>query len=181
MNSSFPMMSVMMRRTAMTLAAAGGLLGTSCTMFVPSYDPTAPGFTPDGRPRYGYHGTNSPNYGDPQAPPSGPRGTVREIKRDPRNTDVDLTPPAQRGSTPPEVSPGNPSPPENASHPTTPADAPPVKKAPREDLPYGTPVVGKPGYVYSPYAEDRQVDVRDLKRGTRVHCPYTPGKDFRVP
>jgi hypothetical protein len=51
----------------------------------------------------------------------------------------------------------------------------------QDDLPYGIPVIGKPGMVYSPYAEDKgQVDAKGLKRGTRVKCPYT-GKHFRVP
>jgi hypothetical protein len=51
----------------------------------------------------------------------------------------------------------------------------------REELPYGIPVVGKKGFVYSPYAEDKgMVDVEGMNRGTRLQCPYT-GKHFRVP
>jgi len=51
----------------------------------------------------------------------------------------------------------------------------------RDDLPYGIPVVGKKGSVYSPYAPEKgQVDVSGLNRHTKVECPYT-GKSFRVP
>jgi hypothetical protein len=50
-----------------------------------------------------------------------------------------------------------------------------------QDFPYGIPVTGTPGMVFSPYAEDKgQVDVSGIKRGTKIKCPYT-GKIFRVP
>jgi len=52
--------------------------------------------------------------------------------------------------------------------------------AEKEDLPYGVPVVGKPGFVYSPYHNTGMVDVVDISRGTKVKCPYTD-KAFRVP
>ena len=82
-------------------------------------------------------------------------------------------------------------PPATASKPTapklqaTPKSNPATKiadKAPKsEDLPYGTPVTGRPGLVNSPYAGKMQlVDVTGLKAGQEVKCPYT-GKLFRVP
>ncbi len=62
---------------------------------------------------------------------------------------------------------------------TSPPPAP--RPAKREDLPYGTPIPGKKGYVYSPYdTKKQQVDVSGIPTGTKVKCPYT-GKVFRVP
>ena len=61
---------------------------------------------------------------------------------------------------------------------------PPVTQAapaPASDLPYGTPIAGRPGFVNSPFAAKHQlVDVTGLPVGMEVKCPYT-GKLFRVP
>lgn len=47
--------------------------------------------------------------------------------------------------------------------------------------PYGKPVPGKPGLVYSPYSEKEvYIDVRGFDRGTEVRDPWT-GKIFLVP
>jgi hypothetical protein len=170
MNLSLVTISVLQRSAAVAVIAAGALFGTSCTVFSPAPPPPPPATGPF---RYGYGGTNSPNY-ERRAQPG-----QREIKRDPNDDNVNIEPPPPRDE---------PTPPAEATPPGTPPPAPPPidtppapKPSAKEDLPYGIPVVGKKGYVYSPFAEDRgQVDVEGLKRGTRVKCPYT-GKHFRVP
>ncbi|MDB6068902.1 MAG: hypothetical protein JWL81_73 [Verrucomicrobiales bacterium] len=65
---------------------------------------------------------------------------------------------------------------------TAAAETKPVQpRIPLADLPFGTPVMGKRGYVRSPYAEDQgMVDVTDIPAGTKVKCPFS-GKIFRVP
>lgn len=93
-------------------------------------------------------------------------------------------------STDPSVStaPG-PNDPANPANPTTadPANAaattpePPPPPQPPAELPYGKPVPGKRGFVYSPYDSSAGfVDVQGIAPGTKVRCPYT-GKIFRVP
>jgi hypothetical protein len=160
------------RNLALLTIAAGVLLTNSCTLFEP---PPPPGMVPAGPNRYGYRGTQSPNYSDPRA-------GQREIKRDlSDNVNIEPPPPRTDSSLPPVESENPPPTTDTSSTPTTPETPPVSKPVPREDLPYGIPVVGKKGFVYSPYAEDRGlVDVEGMKRGTRVECPYTK-KHFRVP
>jgi hypothetical protein len=51
----------------------------------------------------------------------------------------------------------------------------------KTDLPYGTPVPGKQGFVTSPFApESGYVDVRSFPPGTEVNDPYS-GKIFLTP
>jgi len=51
----------------------------------------------------------------------------------------------------------------------------------KAELPYGTPVPGKPGLVTSPFAPDSgYVDVTGFPPGTAVEDPYT-GKIFLTP
>ena len=64
--------------------------------------------------------------------------------------------------------------------PSTPSVAP-TTPAPSAELPYGSPIAGRPGFVNSPFAAKHQlVDVTGLPVGMEVKCPYT-GKLFRVP
>jgi hypothetical protein len=53
-------------------------------------------------------------------------------------------------------------------------------KKPEGNKPYATPVPGKVGHVYSPFASGREVDVNGFPPGTEVRCPYTK-RIFRVP
>jgi len=90
----------------------------------------------------------------------------------------------------------NETPPSDASNSQTavsPVPAPPIQRDVRwakaasiadqqkADLPYGTPVAGKPGLVTSPFAsESSYVDVTGFPPGTAVEDPYT-GKIFLTP
>ena len=69
-----------------------------------------------------------------------------------------------------------------ASGPANPFPTPtPVPVAPPRDLPYGTPVPGKQGFVISPHSPTAgYVDVRGFPPGSEVKDPYS-GKIFLVP
>ena len=55
------------------------------------------------------------------------------------------------------------------------------KKKKPERLPFGKPIVGRPGFVLSPYAAEKgPIDVRKFKPGEGVKDPFT-GKTFIVP
>jgi hypothetical protein len=59
---------------------------------------------------------------------------------------------------------------------------PPTIK-PKSDYPFGTPVPGKEGFVFSPY-NNKLLDVRGIASGTLVQdttYPPTEKKYFRVP
>jgi hypothetical protein len=98
------------------------------------------------------------------------------------------TEPAKSEAPKPKVSeaPKAPAPKTEAPKTDAPKSTPPTPKpadtsAKADELPYGTPVPGRPGLVNSPYAGKMQlVDITGLKPGQEVKCPYT-GKLFRVP
>lgn len=59
----------------------------------------------------------------------------------------------------------------------------PPEVKPTSDYPFGTPVPGKEGYVFSPY-NNKLLDVRGIPSGTLVQdttYPLTEKKYFRVP
>ncbi len=58
---------------------------------------------------------------------------------------------------PPVTPPSNPVPPPPANVP----------------IPFATKAEGKPGFVVSPYAAGKLIDVRGLPPGTEIECPYT--------
>lgn len=60
--------------------------------------------------------------------------------------------------------------------------APPTTATdPASDLPYGTPIPGRPGFITSPFAFKHQViDATGLPAGMEIKCPYT-NKLFRIP
>jgi hypothetical protein len=65
--------------------------------------------------------------------------------------------------------------------PVTPSPAAGSASKPKQDIPFGVAIAGRPGFVNSPYAAKYQlVDVTGLPAGMEVKCPYT-GKLFRVP
>ena len=177
-------------RRALVLAGSTILFATSCE--TPNYGPEGNVFSP---PRYGYGSTQTRNTGRPSTtadrsgskPSDGRR--IPDIKRDPSNTTVDITPPEAQPEAKPAGDPGESTTPPDTTDTSTPESKPSdtpstVESKPavtREDLPFGQPVVGKKGFVYSPHAPDKgQVDVDGIPAGTKVKCPYT-GKVFRVP
>lgn len=84
------------------------------------------------------------------------------------------TPPAEANSNVAAMTKPAPSAPTTSAPATAPSSAAP-------ELPYGTAIAGRPGFVNSPYAAKHQlVDVTGLPVGMEVKCPYT-GKLFRVP
>jgi hypothetical protein len=83
-----------------------------------------------------------------------------------------------QGSNPAPTSSGGVSRPPNEKN-TRNASKAAAKKG--EDLPYGTPVPGKQGFVTSPFSPNSgYIDVRGFAPGTPVKDPYT-GKVFLTP
>jgi hypothetical protein len=93
---------------------------------------------------------------------------------------VETPSPSNEGSVTPAATSGASAPPSAPSeHNTRAATRAASKKG--EDLPYGTPVPGKKGFVTSPFSPDAgYIDVRGFVPGTPVKDPYT-GKVFLAP
>lgn len=83
----------------------------------------------------------------------------RPPDRDEGDADRDDT---EVGDTPAE------NPDQPVAPPTNPVP-PPVVSAPA----FAKKVEGKPGFVESPYAQGKLIDVRGLPPGTEIECPYT--------
>jgi hypothetical protein len=109
-----------------------------------------------------------------------PKPTAKPKSESPRVEQNDKPAPSKAAEDKPVTSPS--APPVVVS--TTPASMPPPPPPtpkPVQEIPYGEPVPGRPGYVTSPYAAKHQlVDVAGLPAGMEVKCPFT-GKLFRVP
>lgn len=123
-----------------------------------------------GKPRYGYGGTETLPENQNPKPPKNNATQGEDPDKLHTNTGTN-TGGNDSGTTTPPTNPGTPD-------PVTPPVKPTTQGA---SLPFGTPVIGEKGYVYSPYAPDKgKVDVKDIPSGTKVECPYTK-KIFRVP
>ncbi|MBX7207324.1 MAG: hypothetical protein K1X78_03340 [Verrucomicrobiaceae bacterium] len=118
----------------------------------------------------------------PRAKPMPPEPTTGEpvVTARPAAPSAPTSLPAVAQATPPPAKPtsgGNapsPSPGKSVPTPKRPVSVP-------GELPFGTPIPGRPGLVNSPFAGKYQlVDVTGLNAGQEVKCPYT-GKLFRVP
>ena len=140
----------------------------------PRYQPDGNVFIREtGKPRYGYGGTETLPANDSPKPPknNGAQGEDPEKLHGNGPEDDGGAGANGTGTNPTRPNPGT-------TEPSTPSVKPPT---PGASLPFGTPVIGEKGYVYSPYAADKgKVDVKDIPSGTKVECPYTK-KIFRVP
>jgi len=120
--------------------------------------------------RFG-HGSNNPGQQPPGTPGNpGTPGTPIE----PGTTGTTATTDGGTATTP------GTDPPPSIGDSGTPGNAGGTTGPPAGGYPYGIPVQGKDGFVYSPYKKDKQADVRGIAPGTEVECPYTQ-KIFLVP
>jgi hypothetical protein len=135
-------------------------------------------------PRYGHRGTESPEAGRSEETQPG-------MRRPRADAEADVGARTREGSEPPDDSQASSDTGErsrrgsdDSSPPAdeTPRTAESKPKATSDDssLPFGVPVPGKEGVVYSPYTSEGYVDVRGMPPGSKAKCPYTK-KIFRVP
>ena len=122
--------------------------------------------------RFGYGGTNSD------------ASFVETDNATNTTTPTDVTLDATPGVTPNATgtdATANTNTPTNPFLSSTPPSSIPQPATTTHDLPYGTPVAGKPGFVTSPHSPNAgYVDVRGFPPGTEVKDPYS-GKTFLVP
>jgi hypothetical protein len=170
-----------------------GCLGAVCLAASACQNPPGgPGnnniFITDSPPRYGHGGTQSPNY-NPATAGTQPGDTKKPTGEDPSKlhdsgsgTGTTDTVGSNGGSTSPGTGETTPPPTTTDSGTGTGSSTPPpATPNPSGNLPFGTPVIGEKGFVYSPYAPEKgKVDVKGIPSGTKVECPFT-GKVFRVP
>jgi hypothetical protein len=171
-------------RSLLTLACAGVV---SCTTDYYA-GPDGNIFMRERRPpRYGHGGTNNPETGDMgQAQPGmrtphadaqadvGARkpGGTRYLDDSGDSSDTDRSRPGSEPSQAHDDTADNkPKPSSDESKPKSSDDG---------NLPFGVPVPGKEGLVYSPYYSGGYVDVKGMPPGSKARCPYTK-KIFRVP
>lgn len=128
--------------------------------------------------------STTPSAPQPQAQPTLPKPQPEQPKPQAPVTPPPTVPTKVAANTAPAPTPPpapqvKPTPAPTAPAPSTPPPAP--KPAVANELPFGSPIPGRPGFVNSPYAAKHQlVDVTGLPTGMEVKCPYT-GKLFRVP
>jgi outer membrane biosynthesis protein TonB len=164
------------------------LLQTQCSTS-PPYVAGPQGVSLDSGPRGGVRGQAPTRYLNEVRPPDMPGaglsqppmiGPVYETPDDLAGGMIPTEPPLV--PDPPVV----PEPPTVATTPEPPEPPPPAptpKPQPQpqpETLPFGIPVQGKKGWVYSPYDREQLVDVTGIASGKKVRCPWT-SKIFLVP
>lgn len=167
--------------------AAAIVLVTSC------YGPGAPPAPTGARGPRGYTLDKPPGrYGEASQNPGGPQDT-RYL--DPQGADpsaANVQPPAP--DTPPLPAGGSPAPtapPSGTTEPGAPIVVTPPGITTQPTTPETKPVVPpsggyptakrtRPGYVESPFAAGREVDVQGMRSGAKARCPYTQ-KVFIVP
>lgn len=101
----------------------------------------------------------------PRQPDRGPRPPTEDVTPPP----ADTTAPHGNNLPDPTPTPGT-VPPPPTSPPANVVPPPPQQAGP---APYGVKVDGKPGFISSPFATGKLIDVRGLPPGTEIECPYT--------